>query len=186
MTPNLSEVENTRLLMKLMETAMKQPLKLLLGVVIITLISGCSHRQTKSNSKNTKSTNDRSSSLIFSDTLSFLSSANDTLATIQVAVANEPNERNEGLMDVNNLPQDRGMLFIFEEQQPLSFWMANTPLPLDIFFVNKDMEIVRIHRNTQPFTEENFTSDAPAIYAVETNGGFAVAHDIQEGMQITF
>lgn len=89
-------------------------------------------------------------------------------------------------MDVNSLPQDRGMLFIFEEQQPLSFWMANTPLPLDIFFVNKDMEIVRIHRNTQPFSEENFTSDAPAIYAVETNGGFAVAHDIREGMKIAF
>ena len=102
-------------------------------------------------------------------------------------MADDANERNEGLMNVSNLPQNRGMLFIFEEQQPLSFWMANTPLPLDIFFVNEDMEIVRIHRNTPPYTEENFTSgDEPALYAVETNAGFAVSHDIQEGMKITF
>lgn len=123
---------------------------------------------------------------MFSDSLSFISSANDTLATIQVAIADEPSERNEGLMDVHNLGSNQGMLFIFEEQQPLSFWMANTPLPLDIFFVNEDREIVRIHHNTQPFTEENFPSDAPALYAVETNAGFAVAHDIQEGMKIAF
>jgi len=89
-------------------------------------------------------------------------------------------------MDVNALPGDKGMLFIFDEQQELSFWMANTPLSLDIFFVNSDKEIVRIHQSTQPYTQENFTSGQPALYAVETNGGFAVSHDIQEGMQVNF
>lgn len=89
-------------------------------------------------------------------------------------------------MDVNNLPKDRGMLFVFEEQEELSFWMANTPLPLDIMFVNKDMEIVRIHHSTQPFAQKNFTSDQPALYAIETNGGFAVSHDIKEGMKVNF
>ncbi len=108
------------------------------------------------------------------------------MTTIGVAVADEANERNEGLMDVNSLPEDKGMLFIFEKQQELSFWMANTPLPLDIIFVNKDKQIVRIHHSTPPFTEKNFSSDKPALYAIETNGGFSVAHDIQEGMSVNF
>jgi uncharacterized membrane protein (UPF0127 family) len=150
---------------------------------MIGLISACSGRQTKSS---TKSTNDRSSSLSFTDSVSFVS-AGDTLTTIGVAVADEANERNEGLMDVNSLPENNGMLFIFEEQrEELSFWMANTPLSLDIIFVNEDKQIVRIHHSTPPFTEKSFSSGKPAIYAVETNGGFCVAHDIQEGISVTF
>ena len=101
-------------------------------------------------------------------------------------MADEPKERNGGLMDVNSMPQNNGMLFIFDKQQELSFWMANTPLPLDIIFVNKQKEIVRIHHSTKPYSEENFKSGKPAIYVVETNGGYCVEHDIQEGMRVAF
>lgn len=101
-------------------------------------------------------------------------------------MADEDTERNQGLMDVRDLPESKGMLFIFEEQQPRSFWMANTPLPLDIIFVNKDKEIVRIHHSAQPFTEKNFTSGDPAKYVIETNAGYCVSHDIQEGMKVDF
>lgn len=123
---------------------------------------------------------------MYTDSVSFLSSAGDTLTTIGVAVADEAAERNEGLMDVNKLPSDKGMLFIFEEEQPLSFWMANTPLPLDIIFVNEQKKIVRIHHSTQPFSEKNFESGQPARYVIETKGGFSVSHDIKEGMQVAF
>lgn len=78
------------------------------------------------------------------------------------------------------------MLFIFQKEEPRSFWMANTPLSLDIMFVNADKEIVRIHHSTPPFSHENFKSGVPAQYAIETNGGFAVAHDIREGMKVMF
>jgi uncharacterized membrane protein (UPF0127 family) len=77
------------------------------------------------------------------------------------------------------------MLFIFEDNQPRSFWMANTPLSLDIFFVNENFEIVRIHRNAKPYSRKNLTSDKPAKYVVETNAGFSISHDIQEGMRIS-
>ncbi|MBN2731813.1 MAG: DUF192 domain-containing protein [Balneolaceae bacterium] len=161
-------------------------MKLLTTAAIIGLISACSGRQTKSDTKSTKNTNDRGTTLTYSDTLSFVSQGGDTLTTINVAVADEPKERNEGLMNVNYLPPDNGMLFLFDQQQELSFWMANTPLSLDIIFVNADKEIVRIHRSTQPYSEQNFTSGEPALYAVETNGGFSVSHDIQEGMKVVF
>jgi uncharacterized membrane protein (UPF0127 family) len=88
-------------------------------------------------------------------------------------------------MDVRNLPKSNGMLFIFEENQPRSFWMANTPLSLDIIFVNEAREIVRIHHNTQPFSESSFESEKPAKYVIETNSGYCISHDIQEGMKVS-
>ncbi len=62
--------------------------------------------------------------------------------------------------------------------------MANTPLALDMLFVNEDLEIVTIHRNTQPFSQRNFTSEIPAKYVIEVNGGYTIRHDIQEGMSV--
>ncbi len=109
-----------------------------------------------------------------------------TVSTVQVAVADDDNSRSEGLMNVHHLPADSGMLFIFEGNEPRSFWMANTPLSLDIIYANSDFEIVRIHRNTQPFSHEQIRSEVPAKYVVEVNAGYAMRHDITEGMKISF
>ena len=147
------------------------------------LSSACSQAQKQSN---TKSTDDSSRTLEYVRTVSFLTAAGDTLSTVEVAVADEDSERNQGLMDIRDLPQSKGMLFIFEENQPRSFWMANTPLPLDIIFVNADKEIVRIHHSTQPFSEKDFSSGQPAKYVIETNAGYSVSNDIQEGMKVSF
>lgn len=119
-------------------------------------------------------------------TVTFLDPSGNEVSTVRVAVANDPDERNQGLMDVNDLPGDAGMLFVFPEEQPLSFYMANTPLPLDIMFANADSVIVRIHHNTAPFDSKQLPSEAPAKYVVETNGGYAVSNDIREGYKIRF
>lgn len=128
--------------------------------------------------------NDTGRRLEYVRQVTFLDSDGEPVATVDVALADEPSERNMGLMDVARLPSDKGMLFIFENSQPRSFWMANTPLSLDIIFANSDLEIVRIHTSTRPFSENNFNSDAPSKYVVEVNGGFCVSNDIQEGMKI--
>jgi len=122
--------------------------------------------------------------LEYTQTVRFLDNGGEPVASVEVAVADEESERNMGLMDVNELPADKGMLFTFEEDAPRSFWMANTPLPLDIIFVNSEYQIVRIHHSTQPFSDKSLTSGEPARYAVETNAGFCITHDIQEGMRI--
>lgn len=108
----------------------------------------------------------------------------DTVSTIEVAIADDDRERSQGLMDVRSLPTSKGMLFIFEGEEPRSFWMANTPLPLDIIFVNADGEIVRIHHNAKPFSQENYVSGKPAKYVIEVNAGYTILHDIQEGMKV--
>lgn len=108
-----------------------------------------------------------------------------TISTVKVAVADDNHSRSEGLMNVHHLPTDAGMLFIFEGDEPRSFWMANTPLSLDIIFANSDFKIVRIHRNTQPYSHEQFRSEAPAKYVVEVNAGYTLMHDITEGMLLS-
>lgn len=156
----------------------------IVGIMLATLfISSCSSdnsQKTSEESSNTKQT------LVFTDSLAFISAQGDTVAAISIAVADEPQERARGLMHVTELGSNEGMLFIFKKEQPLKFWMANTPLSLDIMFVNSQKKIIRIHHSVPPFTKENFASGQPALYAVETNGGFTIGHDIREGMRIQF
>ncbi|MGM0589534.1 MAG: DUF192 domain-containing protein [Bacteroidota bacterium] len=119
--------------------------------------------------------------------LAFLNTTrSDTIATISIAIADEAQERNEGLMDVEKLPASAGMLFIFDQERERSFWMANTPLSLDILFVNADYRIVTIHHRTQPYSQDQYSSIQPAQYVVETNAGFCQRYDIREGMAISF
>jgi len=149
-------------------------------VLLLLLFIGCSENN------NQATPVDLGRTLDFVGELTFLTSENDEIITIQIAVADDEDSRRLGLMDVHRLGANEGMLFIFDREQPLSFWMANTPLPLDIIYVNSSLEIVRIYRNTRPFSTQTLPSGAPAIFVVEVNAGFTNQHDIQEGMFIDF
>lgn len=122
--------------------------------------------------------------LDFETTVTFFNARGDQITEIEVAVADDNDSRSQGLMNVHSLPEHAGMLFIFEENEPRSFWMASTPLSLDIIFVNEEYEIVRIHRNTMPYSQESIPSEAPAKYVVEVNAGYTMRHDIYEGGHI--
>lgn len=124
--------------------------------------------------------------LDFNAEIQFLRTDRTLISEIKAAVADTDELRSTGLMDVYSLPDDAGMIFLFENNRPRSFWMANTPLSLDILFVNSDLEIVRIHRNTTPFSQESIESERPAKYVVEVNAGYTLRHDITEGHQIEF
>jgi uncharacterized membrane protein (UPF0127 family) len=124
--------------------------------------------------------------LSYTATVTFIEQSNEDVISVRAAVADDDDSRSEGLMNVHNLPDDAGMIFIFDDEAPRSFWMANTPISLDILFVNSEMEIVRIHRNTPPYSHENIVSEAPAKYVVEVNAGFTLNHDIREGMKISY
>lgn len=116
----------------------------------------------------------------------FLNDDSSVISEIRVAVVDNDETRNMGLMDVRDLPENRGMLFIFEREAPLTFWMANTPLSLDIIFVNAQKEIVTIHTNTPPMSEQNFDSSSDAMYAIEVNAGYCLKYDIREGLKVDF
>lgn len=113
-------------------------------------------------------------------------SASDTLAIIDIEIADDDLKRARGLMYRKSIPEKGGMLFIHETEQIQSFWMKNTYIPLDIIFVNSEKIIVTIHPNTRPLKEWSYASTQPSLYVVEVNAGFCNRHHIRSGDRIAF
>ena len=113
-------------------------------------------------------------------------SASDTLAVIEIEIADDDLKRARGLMYRKSIPEMGGMLFIHETEQIQSFWMKNTYIPLDIIFVNSEKIIVTIHPNTRPLKEWSYASTQPSQYVVEVNAGFCNRHHISTGDRIDF
>ena len=100
---------------------------------------------------------------------------------VEVEVVATPALRQRGLMFRKELPGGTGMLFVFPQSQPLSFWMRNTLIPLDILYIEDGGRIVRIHENTEPLSEKGLPSGAPARFVLEVPGGWTAQVGIREG-----
>lgn len=92
---------------------------------------------------------------------------------VAVEVARSEPQRTRGLMGRRFMPEDRGMLFLFDRPQIISMWMKNTYIPLDMVFVGQDGRVVSIAANAEPFSEAIVSSSGPAVAVVEINGGVA-------------
>ena len=118
----------------------------------------------------------------------FIETKNSTIL-VNVEIANEPEERTQGLMFRQNLDWDNGMFFVFEEERKLSFWMKNTLIPLDMLFIDKNFKIVEIKENVPPCKEDicpNYPSEIPAKYVLEVNGGFVIKNNIEVGDKVSY
>lgn len=89
---------------------------------------------------------------------------------VRVEIADSDEEQRRGLMFREELPENHGMLFVFEQEAPRSFWMRNTAIPLSIAYIDAEGRIVSIH-DMEPFSEEPVPSRGPAKYALEVNQG---------------
>ena len=89
----------------------------------------------------------------------------------EVEVADEPDERAQGLMYRQSLADNAGMLFVYSQSQPVEFWMKNTPLSLDIVFVRDDGMIARIADHTTPMSEDLIPSGEPVRAVLEVKAG---------------
>lgn len=98
---------------------------------------------------------------------------------VELAVA--PEERAKGLMFRRRLADDAGMLFDFGREQPISMWMRNTYIPLDMIFAFEDGTIHRIAANTEPFSERTIRSGEPVRYVLEIAGGRAAELGVEPG-----
>ncbi len=101
---------------------------------------------------------------------------------VRVEIADDDAERARGLMYRTALAEDRGMLFIFDEEQPLSFWMKNTLIPLSIAFMDSEGRIVDI-QDMKPLDDDppSYVSAEPARYALEVNQGFFEERGVKVG-----
>jgi uncharacterized membrane protein (UPF0127 family) len=116
--------------------------------------------------------------------LAFVQPSGDTLAAIDVEIADTDAERTRGLMRRRSLGFDRGMLFIFDTTYESGMWMKNTPLPLDIVFVAPDSQVINIARRTTPFSQETITPAAPKKFVVEVRAGFADRYGLTDSTRV--
>jgi uncharacterized membrane protein (UPF0127 family) len=101
-----------------------------------------------------------------------------------VELATNDAERSRGLMFRKELPEGRGMLFDFERDQPVAFWMHNTLISLDMIFIRGDGSILRIVENTEPLSDRLIPSGGPVRAVLEVIAGTARKLGIAPGDRV--
>ncbi len=102
---------------------------------------------------------------------------------VKAEIADTPLKQAKGLMFRKSLPQNDGMLFVFDKEDYYGFWMMNTSIPLDIIWINKDMEIVHIEKSVQPcgILCPVYKPKEKARYVLEVNAGFVDKNKVEVG-----
>jgi uncharacterized membrane protein (UPF0127 family) len=90
-----------------------------------------------------------------------------------IELARTPAEMERGLMYRDRLAPDHGMLFLYDEERAVSFWMKNTLIPLDLIFADSSGRIVQIAERAVPLSTALISSDSPVRAVLEVNGGTA-------------
>jgi len=103
---------------------------------------------------------------------------------IQVQLAQDFEQRQIGLMWRKEMPQNEGMLFIFEQPAVQCFWMRNTLLPLTAAFVLDDGSIVNF-ADMKPLSDDSHCSKKPVRFVLEMNQGWFAKRNIQAGFKLT-
>lgn len=98
-----------------------------------------------------------------------------------VEVVSTPRLLKQGLMYRKEMDEDAGMLFVFPESKPRAFWMKNTYIPLDIYFIREDGTIRYIYENAQPLDETPIPSYGNALAVLEVNAGVTEKLGIRPG-----
>lgn len=101
--------------------------------------------------------------------------------TFNVEVVDTPEGRAKGLMFVQELADDAGMLFDFKEEREVSFWMRNTFIPLDMIFVGSDGVVKTIHVNARPHDVTSIPSEVPVQFVLEIPGGRSAEIGLEPG-----
>ncbi|MEO6728505.1 MAG: DUF192 domain-containing protein [Candidatus Dojkabacteria bacterium] len=94
--------------------------------------------------------------------------------SISAIIARSPAKQERGLMNVTSMPSNEGMLFVFDDLKPRTFWMKSTLISLDIIYLDENLKVVNLYDHTAPNqTTVVYPSQVPAAYVLELNGGAA-------------
>lgn len=108
------------------------------------------------------------------------------ISALDLEFADNDKERAQGMMYRTEMEENQGMLFIFPYETIQSFYMKNTVLSLDMLFINSDLEIVTIHKNTVPYSLESNVSSEKAQYVLETIAGYTDKYNVKVGDKVIF
>lgn len=100
-----------------------------------------------------------------------------------VEIADDPAERQQGLMFREHMEDDHGMLFVFGETQEVGFWMKDTPLALDLIFIGQDGRIRAIRRG-EPLSPATISPGVPVRFVFEVKAGIAERLGIEDGDRV--
>lgn len=101
----------------------------------------------------------------------------------QVEIADEPHEQIRGLMGHDHLEDNHGMLFLYDEDRVVQFWMKNVLIPLDLIFLDNCGTVIQLHENAQPDDPSIIESMSPVRAVLELRGGAAKRDQIQVGQR---
>jgi uncharacterized protein len=107
---------------------------------------------------------------------------------VQVAIeyARTPAEREQGLSGRTEIPENYGMLFVFEKPSTYAFWMKDMQVPIDIFWLDENKNVLYFFENALPEKyPETYAPSEPALYVLETRAGFAKANNISVGATLS-
>lgn len=105
--------------------------------------------------------------------------------SLDVEIADTEEKREKGLMEREELSEKSGMLFVYNTEKPLYFWMKNTKLPLSIAFFDKEKVLRQIEDMPPPYSEKTLRSKEPSRYALEVQRGWFERNNIRPGMKFT-
>lgn len=107
----------------------------------------------------------------------------------EVDIADDTEERQQGLMFVEEMKDNKGMIFVYDKPRNLAFWMKNTLIPLDIIYIGENYRVVSIAKNAQPCENDpckSYSSNVEAQYVLEINGGLSDEYGIEVGDKVDF
>jgi uncharacterized protein len=102
----------------------------------------------------------------------------------QVEIANNDATREHGLMDRRYMAPDHGMLFEFDRDEPVAFWMKNTYIPLDMVFISPSGIVTHIAPNAEPLSERVIPSGGPTVAVLEVDGKIAASIGLKVGDKV--
>ena len=114
-----------------------------------------------------------------------VTTSDGTVVEYQVEIARTMSQMRRGLMFRDSMPENQGMLFIYEPDRVATMWMKNTILSLDMLFIDSNGWIVNIAENTTPFSLDRISSGQPVRAVVELNAGQVEKHGIQIGDRVS-
>ena len=108
---------------------------------------------------------------IFKQILCNVNFGNNNAQKLSLEIADNEQKRSYGLMNRKDMKPNKGMLFIWKDSQIRNFWMKNTHFNLDLFFLNKQGEIIEIYKNAKAFDKTNIKSQNKVSFVVELKSG---------------